>query len=145
MERLEDDDGCVIASNSPRNNDLSHLILSDPSSLRGRRTLFVVAGIRIRMTVILPCGFVHHGLIIAHFRRVNNGLVANLFNSFNPHEGTPRNYLHPNSISRLDSIRLFAHSIGKSSTLIKQASNIISPKPAFHESFFLCFNSPTLR
>lgn len=29
----------------------------------------------VEMTVIsLPCGFVHRGLIIAHFRRVNNGL-----------------------------------------------------------------------
>lgn len=37
------------------------------------------------MTVIsLPCGFVHHGLIIAHFRRVNNGLGTNLFNGLYP-------------------------------------------------------------
>lgn len=63
-------------------NDLGHLISRSlprarrPSSdceggLRARRA----GASSAQMTVIsLPCGFVHRGLIIVHFRRVNNGL-----------------------------------------------------------------------
>lgn len=57
---------------------------SSRSSPRGR-TPWPGGGESVQMTVIsLPCGFVHHGLIIVHFRRVNNGLAQTSLNGLHP-------------------------------------------------------------